>query len=88
MTFNFGVGRYRSNYKNAQLKLDRCLGGQFLVPNSIQRANRFCSQLGATHSQAFESWYANCPGFKGCCAVEPSRMQKDYKKIWLKGSYT
>jgi pyruvate dehydrogenase E1 component beta subunit len=21
-------------------------------------------QLGATHSQAFESWYANCPGLK------------------------
>ena len=39
-------------------------GGQFSVPIVFRGPTASAGQLGATHSQAFESWFANCPGLK------------------------
>ena len=39
-------------------------GGQFNCPIVFRGPTASAGQLGATHSQAFESWYANCPGLK------------------------
>ena len=39
-------------------------GGQFNIPIVFRGPTASAGQLGATHSQAFESWYANCPGLK------------------------
>ena len=39
-------------------------GGQFPCPIVFRGPTASAGQLGATHSQAFESWYANCPGLK------------------------
>jgi pyruvate dehydrogenase E1 component beta subunit len=39
-------------------------GGQFTIPIVFRGPTASAGQLGATHSQAFESWYANCPGLK------------------------
>ena len=46
-------------------------GGQFNIPIVFRGATASAGQLGATHSQAFESWYANCPGLK---VVVPSNV--------------
>jgi len=39
-------------------------GGQFSVPIVFRGPTGNAGQLGAQHSQNFESWYANCPGLK------------------------
>jgi pyruvate dehydrogenase E1 component beta subunit len=39
-------------------------GGQFPIPIVFRGPTASAGQLGATHSQAFESWFANCPGLK------------------------
>lgn len=38
--------------------------GQFTIPIVFRGPTASAGQLAATHSQAFESWYANCPGLK------------------------
>ena len=38
--------------------------GQFPCPIVFRGPTASAGQLAATHSQAFESWYANCPGLK------------------------
>ena len=39
-------------------------GGQFNIPIVFRGPTASAGQLAATHSQAFESWFANCPGLK------------------------
>ena len=39
-------------------------GGQFKCPIVFRGPTGSAGQLGATHSQAFENWFANCPGLK------------------------
>jgi pyruvate dehydrogenase E1 component beta subunit len=39
-------------------------GGQFNIPMVFRGPTGSAGQLGAQHSQAFENWYANCPGLK------------------------
>jgi pyruvate dehydrogenase E1 component beta subunit len=39
-------------------------GGQFNMPIVFRGPTGSAGQLGAQHSQAFENWYANCPGLK------------------------
>jgi pyruvate dehydrogenase E1 component beta subunit len=45
-------------------KMRQMSGGQFTIPIVFRGPTASAGQLGATHSQAFESWYANCPGLK------------------------
>src|SRR5690606_3348557 len=68
MTFNFSLVAIDQIINNAA-KMRQMSGGQFNIPIVFRRPTASAGQLAATHSQAFESWYANCPGLK---AVVPS----------------
>ena len=49
---------------NNAAKIRQMSGGQFPCPIVFRGPTASAGQLAATHSQAFESWYANCPGLK------------------------
>ncbi len=63
MTFNFSLVAI-DQVINAAAKMKSMSGGQFGVPIVFRGPTASAGQLGAQHSQAYESWYANCPGFK------------------------
>ena len=63
MTFNFALVGIDQIVNNAS-KLRQMSGGQFNIPIVFRGPTGSAGQLGATHSQAFESWFANCPGLK------------------------
>jgi pyruvate dehydrogenase E1 component beta subunit len=70
MTFNFSLVGIDQIINNAA-KMRQMSGGQFNIPIVFRGPTASAGQLGATHSQAFESWYANCPGLK---VVVPSNV--------------
>ncbi|MDG1189118.1 MAG: pyruvate dehydrogenase complex E1 component subunit beta [Flavobacteriales bacterium] len=63
MTFNFSLVAIDQIISNAA-KMRQMSGGQFPIPMVFRGPTGSAGQLGATHSQAFESWFANCPGLK------------------------
>ncbi len=63
MTFNFSLVAIDQIINNAA-KMRQMSGGQWNVPIVFRGPTASAGQLAATHSQAFESWYANCPGLK------------------------
>lgn len=63
MTFNFSMVAIDQIISNAA-KMYQMSGGQWNIPIVFRGPTGSAGQLGATHSQAFESWYANCPGLK------------------------
>ncbi len=63
MTFNFSMVAIDQIINNAA-KMYQMSGGQFNIPIVFRGPTASAGQLAATHSQAFESWYANCPGLK------------------------
>lgn len=63
MTFNFSMVAIDQIINNAA-KMFQMSGGQFNIPIVFRGPTASAGQLAATHSQAFESWYANCPGLK------------------------
>lgn len=63
MTFNFSMVAIDQIINNAA-KMRQMSGGQFNIPIVFRGPTASAGQLAATHSQAFESWYANCPGLK------------------------
>ncbi|MEH6682394.1 MAG: pyruvate dehydrogenase complex E1 component subunit beta [Sediminicola sp.] len=63
MTFNFALVGIDQIINNAA-KIRQMSGGQFNCPIVFRGPTASAGQLGATHSQAFESWFANCPGLK------------------------
>jgi pyruvate dehydrogenase E1 component beta subunit len=63
MTWNFSLVAIDQIISNAA-KMRQMSGGQFNIPIVFRGPTASAGQLGATHSQAFESWYANCPGLK------------------------
>ena len=63
MTFNFSMVAIDQIVNNAA-KMYQMSGGQFNIPIVFRGPTASAGQLAATHSQAFESWYANCPGLK------------------------
>lgn len=76
MTFNFSLVAIDQIINNAA-KMRQMSGGQFNIPIVFRGPTASAGQLGATHSQSFESWYANCPGLK---VVVPSNP-KDAKGL-------
>ncbi len=63
MTFNFclvGIDQIINN----SAKIRQMSGGQFNCPIVFRGPTASAGQLGATHSQAFENWFANTPGLK------------------------
>jgi pyruvate dehydrogenase E1 component beta subunit len=63
MTFNFALVGIDQIINNAA-KIRQMSGGQFPCPIVFRGPTGSAGQLGATHSQAFDSWYANTPGLK------------------------
>ncbi len=63
MTFNFSLVAIDQIINNAS-KMMQMSGGQFNIPIVFRGPTGSAGQLAATHSQSFDSWYANCPGLK------------------------
>jgi pyruvate dehydrogenase E1 component beta subunit len=63
MTFNFSLVAIDQIINNAA-KMYQMSGGQYNVPITFRGPTASAGQLGATHSQALENWYANTPGLK------------------------
>lgn len=63
MTFNFALVGIDQIINNAA-KIRQMSGGQFPCSIVFRGPTASAGQLAATHSQAFESWYANTPGLK------------------------
>ena len=63
MTFNFSLVGIDQIINNAA-KIRQMSGGQFKCPIVFRGPTGSAGQLAATHSQAFENWFANTPGLK------------------------
>lgn len=68
MTWNFSLVAIDQIVNNAA-KMYNMSGGQLNIPMVFRGGTGSAGQLGATHSQDFANWYANCPGLK---VVQPS----------------
>jgi pyruvate dehydrogenase E1 component beta subunit len=71
MTFNFSLVGIDQIINNAA-KIRQMSGGQFNCPVVFRGPTASAGQLAATHSQAFESWFANCPGLKVVVPSNPA----------------
>ena len=71
MTFNFALVGIDQIINNAA-KIRQMSGGQFNCPIVFRGPTASAGQLGATHSQAFENWFANCPGLKVVVPSNPN----------------
>ena len=63
MTFNFSLVGIDQIINNAA-KIRQMSGGQFPCPIVFRGPTGSAGQLAATHSHAFDNWFANCPGLK------------------------
>ena len=63
MTLNFSLVGIDQIINNAA-KIRQMSGGQFNCPIVFRGPTASAGQLAATHSQAFENWFANTPGLK------------------------
>jgi pyruvate dehydrogenase E1 component beta subunit len=71
MTFNFSLVAI-DQIINAASKMLSMSGGQFPVPIVFRGPTGSAGQLGAQHSNAFENWFANCPGLKVIVPSNPA----------------
>lgn len=71
MTFNFSLVAI-DQIINSAAKMLEMSGGQFNIPIVFRGPTGSAGQLGAQHSQAFENWYANCPGLKVVVPSNPA----------------
>ncbi|MBL4716440.1 MAG: pyruvate dehydrogenase complex E1 component subunit beta [Bacteroidia bacterium] len=63
MTFNFSLVAI-DQIINSASKMNNMSGGQFNTPVVFRGPTASAGMLGAQHSNAFDSWYANTPGLK------------------------
>ena len=70
MTFNFSLVAI-DQIINSAAKIRSMSAGQLSAPIVFRGATGSAGQLGAQHSQNFESWYANCPGLKVVVPCNP-----------------
>ena len=70
MTFNFCIVGIDQIINNAA-KIRQMSGGQWNCPIVFRGPTASAGQLGATHSQALESWFANIPGLKVVVPSDP-----------------
>jgi pyruvate dehydrogenase E1 component beta subunit len=82
MTINFSLLAI-DQIVNHAAKINYMFGGQFNAPLVIRTASGW-GQLGATHSQTFEGWYAHIPGLR---VVMPSTPfdAKGFLKTAIRG---
>jgi pyruvate dehydrogenase E1 component beta subunit len=92
MTWNFALLAI-DEVVNAAAKLRYMSGGQFKIPMVFRGPNGAALQLGAQHSQAWESWFAHIPGLKVCTPGTPadakgllkSAIRDDNPVVFLEG---
>ena len=70
MTINFSLMAI-DQIVNHAAKLSYMSDGQFSVPLIIRTVTGGGGQLGATHSQSFENWYASVPGLRVVVPATP-----------------
>src|SRR3954470_20850485 len=63
MTFNFSLVAI-DQVINSAAKMYSMSGGQYNVPIVFRGPTASAGMLSSQHSQAFDNWYANCPGLK------------------------
>lgn len=63
MTFNFSLVAI-DQIINSAAKMMSMSGGQFSCPMVFRGPTASAGMLSSQHSQAFENWFANCPGLK------------------------
>src|SRR5262245_34796537 len=63
MTWNFSLVAIDQIINNAA-KIRQMSGGQFSIPIVFRGPSGAAAQVASQHSQAFESYYAYCPGLK------------------------
>lgn len=63
MTFNFSLVAI-DQVINSAAKMMSMSGGQYTVPIVFRGPTASAGMLSSQHSQAFENWFANCPGLK------------------------
>ncbi|MBI4421354.1 MAG: pyruvate dehydrogenase complex E1 component subunit beta [Gemmatimonadetes bacterium] len=71
MTFNFALLAL-DQIVNSAAKMLYMSGGQLPIPIVFRGPGGAALQLGAQHSQAFESWYAHVPGLKVVTPATPA----------------
>jgi len=71
MTFNFSLVAI-DQVINSAAKMMSMSGGQYTVPIVFRGPTGSAGMLSSQHSQAFENWYANCPGLKVVVPSNPA----------------
>lgn len=71
MTFNFSLVAI-DQVINSAAKMMSMSGGQFNCPIVFRGPTASAGMLSSQHSQAFENWYANCPGLKVIVPSNPA----------------
>jgi pyruvate dehydrogenase E1 component beta subunit len=71
MTFNFSLVAI-DQVINSAAKMLNMSGGQFPMPMVFRGPTGSAGQLASQHSNAFDSWYANCPGLKVVVPSNPA----------------
>ncbi|MBK6444757.1 MAG: pyruvate dehydrogenase complex E1 component subunit beta [Bacteroidetes bacterium] len=71
MTFNFSLVAIDQVINNAA-KMKSMSGRQYTVPIVFRGPTASAGMLSSQHSQAFENWYANCPGLKVVVPSNPA----------------
>ncbi len=71
MTFNFSLVAI-DQVINSAAKMMSMSGGQYTVPIVFRGPTASAGMLSSQHSQAFENWYANCPGLKVLVPSNPA----------------
>lgn len=71
MTFNFSLVAI-DQVVNSAAKMLEMSGGQCPVPMVFRGPTASAGMLAAQHSQAFDSWYANCAGLKVIVPSNPA----------------
>jgi pyruvate dehydrogenase E1 component beta subunit len=92
MTFNFALLAV-DQIVNSAAKMRYMSNGQVGVPMVVRGPGGAALQLGAQHSQAFESWYAHIPGLKVVMPATPadakgllkSAIRDDNPVIFIEG---
>jgi pyruvate dehydrogenase E1 component beta subunit len=72
MTFNFQLVGAIDQIVNNAAKIRQMSGGQINCPIVFRGPTGSAGQLGATHSQSFENWFANTPGLKVIIPSNPA----------------
>jgi pyruvate dehydrogenase E1 component beta subunit len=70
MTFNFSLVAI-DQVINSAAKMMSMSGGQFNIPIVFRGPTASAGMLSSQHSQAFDNWYANCPGLKVVVVATP-----------------